>query len=105
MYTKASAIEYTIEFLQECKNLTVKIDKAILFGSIVKNNSHENSDIDLALISDSFTQNILDNLDLIGKVNIYYPEIDVHTFSINDYEKGNSLLLEEIKTTGFEIKP
>lgn len=39
------------------------------------------SDIDLALFSSRFEDNILKNIDLIGKVNIRYPEIDVHTFS------------------------
>lgn len=104
MYTRTSAIEYTLKFLQECRKLPVKIDKAILFGSVIKNKNHEDSDIDLALFSNSFTQNILDNLDLIGLVNIHYPEIDVHTFATKDFDLSESPLLYEIKTTGIEIK-
>ena len=102
MLTKQIAIKRARKFLLECKDLPVRIDKAILFGSVINGMQHKNSDIDLALFSKSFGDNILKNIDLVGKVNIRYPEIDVHTFpSSGKNTKG--ILLEQILKTGIVI--
>jgi predicted nucleotidyltransferase len=103
MLTKEIAIDQVKQFLIECKKLPVKIDRVILFGSLIKGKADENSDIDVALFSSDFTDNILQNLDLIGPVNIHFPNIDAHTFSSKSFrQKG--ILLDEIRRTGMEIK-
>lgn len=102
MLTRENAINKTKQFLNECKSLPLSIDKAILFGSFANGNANEYSDIDLALFSDKFSENILDNLDIIGKVNIRYPDIDVHTYPSYSYN-GNGILIEQIRKTGIEI--
>ena len=102
MLSKNDAIKYSKAFLKECDTLPVKINRAVLFGSSAKKGIKENSDIDIAIFSDSFSNNILKNLDLIGKVAIKFPELDLHTFPSKSY-KGDSLLIEEIKKTGIEL--
>jgi predicted nucleotidyltransferase len=104
MFTQTSAIAYTRKFLDACKTLPFKIDKAMLFGSVVNNSAVPYSDIDVALFSNSFSDNILQNLDLIGKIAIHFPDLDVHTFPTADLSK-KGMLLNEIKTTGIEINP
>ena len=102
MFKKEDAIKYSLDFLNACKSLPIKIDRAILFGSALTGNSNENSDIDLALFSANFTDNILQNLDLISMINIRFPDLDVHTYPTIAYS-GKGMLLDEIKKTGLEI--
>ena len=102
MLTKQIAINKAKKFLRECHEIPIEIDKAILFGSVVQGRQTENSDIDLALFSEEFSDNIFDNLDLIGKINIRYPEIDVHTFNTKKIKK-KGMLINQILTTGIEI--
>ena len=103
MLTKRIAINTAKKFLLECRTLPFEIDKAILFGSVVNGKLTPNSDIDLALFSKKFTDNILQNIDMIGKINIRYPEIDVHTFHSGE-QKPKGILLEQIMKTGIELK-
>jgi len=102
MLKREDAIKYVHDFLHACKSLPVKIDKAILFGSALTGKSNENSDIDLALFSGNFTDNVLQNLDKIAIVNIRFPDLDIHTYPTKAYA-GNGFLLDEIKKTGLEI--
>lgn len=102
MFTKNAAIRQVRQFLAECSRLPVKIDRAILFGSVVNGKTNKYSDIDVALFSEDFTDNILLNIDMIGRVNIRYPNIDVHTYPSRSYN-GHGLLIDEIKHTGVEI--
>ena len=102
MAAKTNAINYSKFFLNACKELPIKIDRAILFGSSARNKAAAGSDIDLALFSGSFGNNILKNIDLIGKVLIHFPELDVHTFPTKA-EKQNSILLDEIQHTGITL--
>lgn len=103
MATQATAINYSKRFLNACKELPIKIDRAILFGSSARNNASAESDIDLALFSDSFGNNILENIDLIGKVLIHFPDLDVHTYPAKAQKKKN-IMTDAITQTGIEIK-
>jgi predicted nucleotidyltransferase len=103
MFDKEYAIKYTGEFLTACKTLPIKIDEAILFGSAITGKLNEESDIDLALFSGNFTENILQNLDLIAMINIRFPDIDIHTYPTIALTR-HGMLLDEIKRTGLEIK-
>lgn len=102
MFTKRVAIDRVKKFLTECNELPFEIERAIVFGSTIHGKANENSDIDLALFSKKFSDNILQNLDLIGKVNIRYPEIDVHTFPSGN-KKPKGILLDQILKTGVEV--
>ena len=102
MFTRETAIDKVKAFLIDCQQLPVQIERAILFGSVVKGKANEDSDIDLALFSPNFGDNILANLDMIGKINIRYPEIDVHTFH-STHSDGTGILLYQILNDGVEV--
>ncbi len=103
MFTKATAIKQAKQFLIDCRKIPIKINKAVLFGSVIKGTSNEYSDVDIAIFSEDFTDNVLLNIDIIGRVNIHYPNLDVHTFPASAYKK-NEMLIDEIKHYGLEIK-
>jgi len=104
MLTTNAAIEQVKLFLAECRTrLPIHIDKTILFGSMATGRNSEDSDIDLALFSSSFTNNILDNLDLIATVNIHFPDIEVHAYPTERHQR-DGILMEQIRNTGIEIR-
>jgi len=104
MVTRKAAISTVKDFLKDCLNAGLKIDKAILFGSFVKEKQKKYSDIDLALISEDFGKNFLKNNKLTSKINIKYPDIEVHHFNREYYYNFSDPFIDEIKQTGFEIE-
>ena len=103
MLTKENAIKQATDFILDCLNNGISIEKAILFGSVTKNEQRETSDIDIALISNQFTKNFIYNNRLTSKINIRYPLIEVHHFN-SDYFRNGDPLINEITATGFEIE-
>jgi len=102
MLTREIAISEGYKFLQLCEMLPIKINRFILFGSVINNSINRNSDIDIALISENFTENNLSNMDLISSVAIKFPDFDIHTFSKKEYDNGG-LLIDEVKRSGLEL--
>ncbi len=102
MFKRTDAIKYAHDFLNTYKALPIKIDKAILFGSALTGKSDYNSDTDLALFSNNFTNNILQNLDLIAMIPIRFPELGIHTYPTTAC-KGNGMLLDEIKIRDWRL--
>lgn len=102
MLTREIAINQANEFIKACINHGIKIDKAILFGSVAKNQLREDSDIDLALVSSQFSKNFIQNNKLTSKINIKFPMIEVHHFNSSYYENGDEFI-DEINKTGFEV--
>ncbi len=103
MLTREIAIKQATDFILDCIKYGISIEKAILFGSIAKNQQREYSDIDIALISSQFTNNFILNNKLTSKINIRFPLIEVHHFNSDYYKKGDPFI-NEINTTGFEVK-
>ena len=57
MFKKTRGVRRIIErYRQELKNFTINSQKIILYGSYVKGNPREDSDIDLIVISDDFKE-------------------------------------------------
>lgn len=102
MFIRENSIKKVQEFVKACQKIPVPITKAILFGSVAKETATQYSDIDVALFSEQFSDNILDNLQLIGTVNILFPEIEVHAFPKEQFFK-DGILMDEIRKTGIEI--
>ena len=102
MLTKEIAIKQATEFIIDCIKSGINIEKAVLFGSIAKNEQREYSDIDIALISSQFTKNFVLNNKLTSKINIRFPLIEVHHFNSEYYKQGDPFI-SEINTTGLEI--
>ena len=72
----------------------------LLFGSCAKNETTERSDIDIAVVSEAFGDNYIDNFIKIGKIayNIDV-EIEPHPFTLESWNNITSFI-SEIKKTG-----
>lgn len=93
-------VKIYLSYLEEEK---YNIEKAFLFGSYVKGNFHEDSDIDIAVVmknlSDSFDMRI-ELMKLRRNIDL---RIEPHPFDEKEFN-DNDPLAYEIITTGIEIK-
>ncbi len=103
MVTREFAINTAKSFVQDCNLIGLNFYKVLIFGSVVKNNAHEWSDIDLLLVSDQFNDNVFANLKLYSKVNIKYPLIETHPYSTHFFKEGNGFI-QEIMKKSIEIE-
>ncbi|OHB46831.1 MAG: nucleotidyltransferase, partial [Planctomycetes bacterium GWF2_40_8] len=64
-------VKNTIDrYIRELNRNNIPIKEAILFGSCAKGNYQEWSDIDIALVSDIFEGNRIDDKDKIRKITL-----------------------------------
>jgi len=90
-------------YLQELNRNNIPIKEAILFGSYAKGNYQEWSDIDIALVSDIFRGNLIDDKDKIRKITLYISsEIEVFPFAPNDFNLQNPFA-KKILETGIKL--
>ena len=81
----------------------LKLKKVILFGSFARNQQHELSDIDVALVADEFIGVGFKDMDLFIDVLKNYVVIQTKTYQTKEFEEGDPFI-DEIKKTGIEIK-
>jgi predicted nucleotidyltransferase len=103
MVTQHSALEIARKFSQEVKAEGIHLRKAFLFGSYAKNQQHEHSDIDIALVADEFIGVGFEDMKLFLPALRKYTAVQTKTYSSKDYEEGDPLI-DEIKLTGVEIE-
>ncbi len=70
---------------------------------MANNQQTENSDIDVALISNMFGNNFILNNKMTSKINIKYPHIEIHHFN-NDYYKNSDPFIDEINKKGIVLE-
>ena len=102
MLTQQAALSKARSFVADVRRLGVPVSKAILFGSYARNEQHEWSDIDLALIADTFGNGPLDIRRFGGLIRGEYAYIEPHTFQTAYFENGDPFT-EEIKRTGIVV--
>lgn len=102
MLDKESAIKTIHAYLDDCKRRNLFFQKVILFGSVVKGNTNEFSDIDVALASNQFSGNPIADWHMLSPVNIKFSIVEPHPYTTAYFEKGDPFI-DEIKRTGFEI--
>ncbi|MEW5693828.1 MAG: nucleotidyltransferase domain-containing protein [Candidatus Hydrogenedentota bacterium] len=95
-----SIIEIIKRYIDELNKNNIKIEKAIIFGSYVKGNIKEESDIDVALISSTFTGDRFEDRRLIvpfrRKID---SRIEPIPFKPEEFYNGG-ILSDEIRKTG-----
>jgi len=93
-------IKKTIEkYLQVLNRNNIPIKEAILFGSYATGNYHKWSDIDIALVSDIFIGDRIDDKDKIRSITLSVSsEIEVIPFSPHDFNLHNPFAKEILKT-------
>ncbi len=105
MLTQKSAIEKVRRFAKKISGLGVPLNRVVLFGSYSKNTQHKWSDIDVVLVSDSFSGIVFFDSDIIGGIKIQKPFsiIQTHTYNTKDFSPDKDPFVEEILKTGIEI--
>ncbi|MBM2813671.1 MAG: nucleotidyltransferase protein [Ignavibacteria bacterium] len=104
MLNRETAIEKVRAFASELSLNGINLDKVILFGSYSINQQKENSDIDVALVSDMFSGFGFEDRKLFSRVNIKKEYIDIETKTYHTkYFIKSDPFIEEIKRTGIEI--
>lgn len=81
-----------------------KIDAIILFGSYAKGTENEDSDIDIAIISEDFEDIIEDGAKLIGLTWKIDTKIEPHPITKEDFENSSNPFVKEVIDTGIELK-
>lgn len=96
----ANIVEKYIAIVKENYNVVA----IILFGSYAKGIEHEDSDIDIAVITDDIKT---DKFDEEVKLTLLRRNIDnriePHIISINDYENDETPFVVEVKNTGIKV--
>ena len=87
------------QYLSDLKKNHVPIKEAILFGSYAKGRQGKWSDIDIALVSEIFKGNRIEDKDKIRHITLSVSsEIEVLPFAPKDFNEGNPLAREIIRT-------
>jgi predicted nucleotidyltransferase len=106
-YNKQYAIKKIKELAEVLRKNGIKIHSIFLFGSFANPGSkldYEWSDIDVAIISESFKGSRFDdNQKLIPLAIKVEPRFELHPFTINDFE-NSPFAKDEIKAKGIEIR-
>lgn len=98
------ALEIVERFLQMVRNGGIKIERAILFGSFVRGQSGEWSDIDLAIVSPDFCGiPFYDRKKLTPFLLKVDSRLELHPFKPEDFTEDNDFV-EEIIKSGLELK-
>ena len=85
-----------------CENY--KIEAIILFGSYAKGNNQEDSDIDIAVITDDFENDIIDEeLNLMRLRRKIDTRIEPHLIRVDDYKNAVTPFIQEVINTGIKV--
>ena len=81
-----------------------KVKAIILFGSYAKGTNNEDSDIDIAIITDDIKTDRFDEeinlMQLRWDIDL---RIEPHIISISDYENNETPFVVEVKNTGIKV--
>ncbi len=96
-------MEIVQKYVQKvCENY--QIEAIILFGSYAKGTWHEDSDIDIAIITNDINDNIFnEELNLVRLRRKIDTRIEPHLISIEDYKNIETPLIQEIIDTGIKV--
>ncbi len=101
--TEDSVIKIVKMYIEELEKNGIKISEAVIFGSHAKGVVHDDSDIDIALISDAFTgDRFEDRRRIVSLRRRIDSRIEPIPFRPEDFNDGG-MLVEEIKSTGKRI--
>lgn len=80
-----------------------KIDFIILFGSYAKGTNHEDSDIDIAVISGDITDNFNDGAKLLSLTWGIDTRIEPHPIKTEEFKENETPFIDEVIRTGIEV--
>ena len=99
-----SQIKNVYKFLQLLKQQGFSVSRAILFGSYAKGRANPDSDIDIAVVSTQFGQDITKEMMMLRKIAL---KVDSHIEPVpirpDALEDNFSTLAQEIKRFGIDV--
>ena len=90
------------KFIKEIKK-HYNITTIILFGSYAKGTENEDSDIDIAVISDDFEDIYECMANLMGMTWDIDARIEPHPITTEDFEKVSNPFVKEVVDTGIKV--
>ncbi len=102
MVTIKAAKEKIRNLVLDLRRIGYNPSKAVLFGSVAKQTSREDSDIDVAIWDKKFTGSKALDYESIVKVLHLYPRVELHTYNSRESIRSNPFI-REILETGIEI--
>ena len=94
------------QFVHDIQLRGISLSHVILFGSYARNEQRDYSDIDIALVSDSFEGLSILDVEPFRDIKMQSPYkiLELHTFNTAEFESGeNGFIDEEIKPKGIVI--
>jgi len=101
-HIKKDILDNINKFIEEIKK-HYKITAIILFGSYAKGTENEDSDIDIAVISDDF-DDIYDSMaHLMGMTWEIDARIEPHPIKKKDFDEVSDYFIKEVIDTGIKV--
>jgi predicted nucleotidyltransferase len=91
-------------YLKALSDIGFPFQKAIVFGSYVKGNPHQYSDIDIAVWSLYFKDAYFAIMEKVAPLRRTFKNIELHPFCLQDNAENNPFI-KEIENTGVVIMP
>lgn len=107
MAASGQKIEKIIKrYRNRLKEMGIKVNKIILFGSFSKGTAEDGSDIDLIVVSDSFRgMNIRERLEILGVAAAQiFEQIQGLGYTPEELESEEELFLKEVIGSGVEVR-
>lgn len=99
--TKMGIRQEIEKYIQTLIKNKIKLQKIILFGSFAKNKYHSYSDIDLAVISDQFGKDSVEEMMMLSKLTLDVSDrIEAIPLTQKDMDLKYHTLIGEIKKYG-----
>ncbi|MCL2446705.1 MAG: nucleotidyltransferase domain-containing protein [Oscillospiraceae bacterium] len=95
-------LETITNYISEIKK-HYKVDSIVLFGSYAHGTNHEDSDIDIAVISSDITDVFDDMAKLMSLTWGINTKIEPHPIKTENFRKDNDPFIDEIIQTGIQI--
>ncbi|MBI4648499.1 MAG: nucleotidyltransferase domain-containing protein [Bacteroidia bacterium] len=102
MLTRDVAITTAKNFIADLISIGYNPTQAYIFGSVVNNNTHKYSDIDLAVWDKNFTGILHLDIEKIKYILLKYKYIELHSFAENTDEQNNPFV-KIIKDMGIAL--
>ena len=86
-------------FEKALSSLNIQVEELILYGSHATGQAHEDSDIDVVVISSSFSdKDYWERIELLSKaIHMVFVPIEASAFTPEEWKSGKSLLVDYAK--------
>jgi uncharacterized protein len=95
---KNTAFDVASRYYHYLKDNNFAVEKAVLFGSYARGDFDDNSDIDLALVFKKLDNKFKMQVQLLMLTHKFDTRIEPHPIEEEDYNNGNSLAYEILRS-------